>query len=96
VSAWENGLNKRFCLSGGTPMPVSQHLAQPARVTEESRGHSMLDEAGELESFLLGPDSHQIRHLLHNLPKTEFLGIEPHFAGLEFGIIENVVQQREQ
>ncbi len=75
---------------------VHHHLSQPGRVACYSLGHVGPDIAHQLQAFLAGPNAEGPYGLFEAFTQVEERALKLHPSGLNFRVVQNVVNHREQ
>ncbi len=75
---------------------AQQRLAQACRVTADHPGHLRLDEADQLDVLLLGLGAEDAQAILDQCIEVELHIVQFDLSGLEFGDVENFVDQCQQ
>ena len=80
----------------GVADEVVQHLAEPQRVAHERRGQAGLDTKVELHALAFGAKREEVDDGLEQLIEVELRLLDQDPIGLQLGIVEDVVERRQQ
>ena len=75
---------------------IDHDLAQTPGIADQRVRYLGRDVAGEFQTFFVGAGSQRLDGALETLTQIEGDRLELEFAGLDFGEIENIVNQAEQ
>ncbi len=75
---------------------VHDDLAEPGHVTHHHVRHGIVDEVGQIEPLLGRPAGEQVERRLHAFPEIEGLLLQLEPAGLDLGVVEDVVDDPQQ
>jgi hypothetical protein len=94
IGGLEVHLDRDATLTGefdGISSQVEEDLAEAARIAAESGGDFRGDEAGEFEVFFLGFDAEEFGGFLNGCDQVELDVLHFEAVGLDFGVIEDVI-----
>ena len=86
----------RCCELHGVPGKIEENLTQSPGVAPQMSWQAGADDAQKFQPFLLRFDRQQLGRILHYGAQVEILDFELHLAGLDFGEVQDVVDQSEQ
>src|SRR5438874_13131896 len=75
----------------GVTDQVDNDLAEAARIAQQRVRYVAVDLAGQLQPLLVGPQSQGLHGIAKAVAQSEFHAIELEFPRLDFGEIEDVV-----
>ncbi len=75
---------------------VDQDLAQTGHIAGDSLGRARFDQVGQVQPFLRGFGGQQFQGALHALAQVKRLAFQLHLAGLDFGKVQDVVDDGQQ
>ena len=80
----------------GVAGEIEQHLPQPCGVADHPLRQTLVEIGGDLEALGLHARGQQLDHFLHQGREPERARLEIELAGLDFGKIQDLVDQRQQ
>ena len=75
---------------------VGDDLPQAAGIANNAHGSFLTNIASQSQAFFLSPRRQNLDGHIHRVAQLEFDGLQLQFAGLNFGKIENLVDNRQQ
>ena len=80
----------------GVAQQVQQNLSNPMHIADQPFGNPRIDVEGQLQSFVVGSHCQGAECFADSFAQFKVRGIEFQFLRLDFGKVEDVVDQRQQ
>ena len=78
------------------PDQIHKHLSQPVAIAYDLIGYLGVELQYEFKALLVGPQRESSHGLFYEFAQVERFSIEAHFAGVDFGEIQYIINNRHE
>lgn len=75
---------------------IGQYLFESAGITSEVLGDIIVYQTGEFQIFIRSFNGQNFDHIINRFLKVEIQELQLHFAGLDFGKVQDIIDDRKQ